>query len=542
MSDAVSDKGSTSLHHIEGAKTPEVAVHHVEGNVQLLDADGKVRLVPTPTTSPRDPLNFSKLVKAGIFFNVLWFSIMSLSVVGGFGSLAPIFFQLYIPQGVPADHVARLITWPSLFTGLGNWAFLPLGLVFGRRPMFLLASLMLVASTAWAAKSGTSFDSHFAARLVQGFAAGVTESLLPLIVTDMTFVHQRSRAFGIYWSLQSSLGAIFNLASAYEAVNLDWPAYYWIFCAFAAFGAVTVFFALPETKFERPAFAIDGQMTRVDEYGHLVVLSDEEAAAISAKSDQERLKTDNEAPPTYLETLKPLGKPQAGGLKIILQCYVDMARAMLHPAVWWSLGASACVLGFNIATSLSFASFLQTNFNWGQAEVGLIYLGSIPACLFAYVMAGWGGDKLSLFAVRRNGGKHLPENRLLALIFPTVTGLAVALGYGFIMQAGNKLHWFALVFTFNYLVAFFVAVLITTTTYVVECLPHRAGAALVMVVGGKNILSFGTSTAIVPLVNSGNYSRAYGILTGVEAGWFLLAIPLYFFGARIRAWLAAKGV
>lgn len=31
--------------------------------------------------------------------------------------------------GVAPDKVARLITWPSLFTGLGNWAFLPLSLV-----------------------------------------------------------------------------------------------------------------------------------------------------------------------------------------------------------------------------------------------------------------------------------------------------------------------------------------------------------------------------------------------------------------------------
>ena len=155
---------------------------------------------------------------------------MSLSVVGGFGALAPYFFQLYIPQGVDPDRIARLLTWPSLFTGLGNWAFLPLALVLGRRPIFLLAALMLVASSAWAANAGSSFDSHLAARLVQGFSAGATESLLPLIITDMTFVHQRSAAFGAYWSLQSVFTAVLNTGSSYEAVNLQWTWYYWVSC------------------------------------------------------------------------------------------------------------------------------------------------------------------------------------------------------------------------------------------------------------------------------------------------------------------------
>jgi hypothetical protein len=35
-------------------------------------------------------------------------------------------------ESVTPDHVVRLLTWPSLFTGLGNFVFLPLALVVGR--------------------------------------------------------------------------------------------------------------------------------------------------------------------------------------------------------------------------------------------------------------------------------------------------------------------------------------------------------------------------------------------------------------------------
>lgn len=76
--------------------------------------------------------------------------------------------------------------------------------------------------------SGSSFNSHFAARLVQGFSAGATESLLPLVITDLTFIHQRSAAFGIYWTLQNIGTAVFNTASSFEAINLKWQWYYWV--------------------------------------------------------------------------------------------------------------------------------------------------------------------------------------------------------------------------------------------------------------------------------------------------------------------------
>jgi hypothetical protein len=43
-------------------------------------------------------LSFGKARKIGLLVTVIWFSIIALSVVGGFGALAPIFFGLYIPR------------------------------------------------------------------------------------------------------------------------------------------------------------------------------------------------------------------------------------------------------------------------------------------------------------------------------------------------------------------------------------------------------------------------------------------------------------
>lgn len=57
--------------------------------------------------SPRDPLNFGKWRKVGILVTVAWFSTMALSVVGGFGSLAPIFFGIYGKRQYSFTGVSR---------------------------------------------------------------------------------------------------------------------------------------------------------------------------------------------------------------------------------------------------------------------------------------------------------------------------------------------------------------------------------------------------------------------------------------------------
>ena len=74
----------------------------------------------------------------------------------------------------------------------------------------------------------------------------------------------------------------------------------------------------------------------------------------------------------------------------------------------------------------------------------------------------------------------------------------------------------------------------------VESMTHHAGAALVMVVGGKNIVSFGLATAITNLANTGRNAYANGILAGCAGGWLLLAVPLYFYMPRYRKWKAER--
>lgn len=193
-------------------------------------------------------------------------------------------------------------------------------------------------------------------------------------------------------------------------MDLRWQWYYWIFSILAGVGLVMVIFLCPETKFSRPAFAVDGELMHVDEYGNMVTLEKDGVITGEQESDEQR-------PFTWAESLLPFQRStyDKNSFKTVLQCYVGMAYSLLDPAIIFSLGASSLALGVNIAISLSFGRILQDLYGWPGKNTGLVYAGALPACALAFICAGWGGDKINLALARRNKGLHLPEHRVSAV-------------------------------------------------------------------------------------------------------------------------------
>ncbi|KAM0278833.1 hypothetical protein ACHAQH_004909 [Verticillium albo-atrum] len=176
---------------------------HVEGNALLVNKASEIRKIPVPSSDPNDPLNFRAWEKYAVVFCCCWFSIMGLSIASGLGPILNVFFGMYIPQGYTPDGVVFLVTLPTLHRP-SNYLILPLALEYGRRSVFLAPMVILLGSTIAAAVQN-SYNGHLASRIIQGMATGASESLLPLMLTEVTFLHERSRIFGLYWMIQNAL-------------------------------------------------------------------------------------------------------------------------------------------------------------------------------------------------------------------------------------------------------------------------------------------------------------------------------------------------
>lgn len=191
----------------------------VLGSTEIYDKYGNIRLVPTPTPDPKDPLNLTEWRKWLAVASMCFFGSISLAAEIAIAGLTPVFLLEYsgvdpastlknadlkgnpdplavIPPGVQPVSLAQvslLATIPLLSNGFATYLLVPLSTAIGRRPVLILTSTLSWASGFWAGAS-TSLTSHIAARVFHGLGSGAVEALLPLIVQDMMFIHQRNKA------------------------------------------------------------------------------------------------------------------------------------------------------------------------------------------------------------------------------------------------------------------------------------------------------------------------------------------------------------
>lgn len=169
--------------------------------------------------------------------------------------------------GPPLWKISLLASLPLLTNGISSYFLVPLSISIGRRPV-LLACGVMAWSGGFGAAVSRSLESHIAARCVQAVGAGAVEALIPLMIGDLVFIHQRNRAMSFVWStqvctasrwiedtvankLQGLIIVSLGIASPVIVANIGWRYLYFITSGLAvvAWFALVVF--LPETRWER---------------------------------------------------------------------------------------------------------------------------------------------------------------------------------------------------------------------------------------------------------------------------------------------------
>ncbi|EXM23848.1 Major facilitator superfamily [Fusarium oxysporum f. sp. vasinfectum] len=532
-------KNEYSAHTEEPDKRSNAPSGHAEGNALLVDAHGNIRRLPVPSNNPNDPLNWKPWQKWAVIGTCCWFSVMGLALAGGLGAILSVFFQLYGPQGYGPSDVAFLLTLPSLCIGLGNFIILPVALAYGRRPVFLISTIILLAATIGSAAQN-SYNGHLASRVMQGLATGASESLLPLMLTEVTFLHERGRVFGLYWTVQNVLSSLMNLTSSYETAALGWRWYYWVFAILVGAGLVLACLFGFETRFQRPVVSLDGRAVMTDDFGVTHVVPDSEAQEyLERHGIEDRRGEDAEVPlKSYSQLLKPWGSSHKTPGRVMLLSLLRMAQSMTSPAILFTVLASSITLACVVDVSLTYDAVLQ-QYGWNPKDIGLINLGGIIGGLLGAAYCTLLGEPFIIWMAKRNHGIHKPEHRLIVLIPVAILGFSMLILYGFMATAafeGGGSYWGILISWTLFQVAF-TSVLIVTTTFAAEASPKHPGPALVMVIGTKNIVSFGVAYGLTDMVQHGGYTWTFGVLAGIFGAIFILGIPIYMLNPKWRRYV-----
>lgn len=173
-----------------------------EGTVRTYAPGDKSHLILHPTPNPddpNDPLRWHPWKKNVCFASVCAFTFLTNYALGG---LAPAFYELSIEFDETQTETGNLLLWPILVLGACNFFWVPMANYFGKRPIFVLATLILCMAYLWGALA-QSFESLLWSNIIAAFAGSSTEALGASLVCDLFFLHQRGNMMGIYMNVIS---------------------------------------------------------------------------------------------------------------------------------------------------------------------------------------------------------------------------------------------------------------------------------------------------------------------------------------------------
>jgi hypothetical protein len=189
-------------------------------------SDGQIILEPQPDDSPNDPLNWSAWKRDTALLSLGFYCMvgggMTPILAAGFTNVAKT-FHVSIPQ------VALTTGLYMMGLGIGSVIASPTAILFGKRPVYLVAIILFCASSVWCALS-PSYISLVVARIVMGLAVSPCECLPSATIAEIFFLHERAFRIGIYTLLLLGGKNLVPLVSAAIIQGLGWRwVFWWVF-------------------------------------------------------------------------------------------------------------------------------------------------------------------------------------------------------------------------------------------------------------------------------------------------------------------------
>ena len=184
------------------------------GNLQSvrLDEFGKL-LVPTPTSDPLDPLNWTNVQKYTIM-SIVCFSYFMLT----YFTTAPVpsFTLLQVQFDATYSQVNWTFAIPCLGLATAPLLLSALADIYGRRVVMILGTAIALISTGCTSIHGISFEGYLVARFFQGFGIGPSANVGLSIVNDISWEHERGFRVGL-WAMSANMGTLVGGLGQYKA-------------------------------------------------------------------------------------------------------------------------------------------------------------------------------------------------------------------------------------------------------------------------------------------------------------------------------------
>ena len=446
--------------------------------------------------------------------------------------------------GVDLTNVAVLTGYFLLGAGAAAIFFVPSGRVWGKRHLFLIGMLIVIASGAWGGSTNGDYKSMVGARVLQGIGCAPFESMINAAVGDLYFVHQRGVRMA-FTNLAVFGGAFFTpilVGKIADSMGVDWT-FYWV-SILMAITFPLVFVICPETAYRRDA------VLNTDIVGDLAP-TDPSSTGPTAETSPTRGEEEKDVPrkggfvlfPTS-GALQPIGDASTprksfveslslfDGRKTNERYWVLLLRPfplIANPAFIWGCLIQGTMIGWTVFIGVMVgALFIGPPYFWGELKAGYAYVGAFVGAIGGFIVSGLLADSSVKWMTKWNKGIYEPEFRLL-LVFPMFIIGGIGL-FGFGLTIGNVItgqfvYEVPLVF-FGFEVAGMVIGAVASSLYIVDAYRDLTIEGLTLMIIFKNFFSFAmTFYAYDWLINNG-IEKTLVTIAGIQVAVCALTIPM----------------
>lgn len=158
-------------------------------------------MVPQPSDSPRDPLNWPRWKKELLLVIIS----IDTAVVGAWGPMiSPGFVEMSEQFHMSYNSLNGGLGWAIFAIGISCFITNGLSVKFGRRPVIIGGNLFLFISSVWA-YFANSYKSLLASRIFGAIGMSPFEVLVTAVIADIYHVHERGLRLAV-WGFCLSVG------------------------------------------------------------------------------------------------------------------------------------------------------------------------------------------------------------------------------------------------------------------------------------------------------------------------------------------------
>lgn len=533
----------------------ESGKNFADGN--KLKTSGGVILMPQPSDSPNDPLNWSWFRKYAHFTVIIFITAFTSATANDAGATQDLLNEIY---GISYDlmNTGAGVLFASIAITLLLLA--PTTSIWGRKVSYFICLAMGLAGSVWFGYSRDVNDTIWS-QLFVGASEACAESQVQLSILDLFFQHQLGLRLTLY-ILATSVGTYLGplIAGFISAVSTN--LFRWVgWLAAIIYGVLIVIlvFGFEETYFDRARFLglilrSLGNSSNVDEYCEKKDAKNTTETTVNAtlkllpsRDSLNESDNDNEAvldaglndpPKSYwlrVQMITPASNIRGYGFKQYFKQLRMIFRVFLFPPVILSglmWGAQDAFLTFYLTTEDD--DYYNAPFNYSDAGVAIMnvpcLIGAVIGCYYAGTLSDW----FVLQLAKRNNGILEAEFRLwfvflAAIILPIgllVFGIGTAEGWS----------WHQTYIGLGFIGFGWGCAGDISMSYLMDAYPEMVIEGMVGVSVINNLIGCIFTFVCSPWLAAMGTKHTYIVLAVIDFVIMMLCAPMLYYGKRCRAW------